>query len=297
MKLLDFAVLVCDKSSVINYLRTHGLLALSLDCIHCNKEMTTQKSGESPDGFAFRCCKCKRRASIRRGSIFDDARLSLEEVISIVFLMSLEVNQRNICDTLRLNESTVITWESKIRNLYSEVMVNHNVLLGGLGNIVEVDESVIAKTKPTRNGVARPVPAKWVVGLFDRTTKVGHVQLIEGRSEDDLLPIIQSVCVPGSTIYTDGWSGYNGLSNLGFIHGVVVHERHFVDPETGVHTNNVESYWKRCKRKLKQINGARGDMLGSYLDEFLWCERFGKTAENRFKNTLALLRLRSLRFE
>ena len=31
-------------------------------------------------------------------------------------------------------------------------------------------------------------------------------------------------------ICSDGWKGYAHLSMIGFIHGVIIHDRHYVDP-------------------------------------------------------------------
>ena len=55
------------------------------------------------------------------------------------------------------------------------------------------------------------------------------------------------------------------------------HSIHFVDPATGVHTQNVESYWNRVKRRFKSMMGVSSAQLPSYLDEFMWRERWGKT--------------------
>ena len=60
-------------------------------------------------------------------------------------------------------------------------------------------------------------------------------------------------------------------------HQVVNHSLHFVDPVTGVHTQNIESYWNRVKTKFKRMKGVHETMLDSYLDEFMWRERHGRT--------------------
>ena len=112
------------------------------------------------------------------------------------------------------------------------------------------------------------------------------LKLVEDRSAETLLPIIPEWCHEGTTIHSDGWPAYSGLSEMGFNHCVVVHEHHFVDPATGVHTNNVENYWQRCKRKLKHMYGTNYSLLPSYLDEFMWNERFGRTFFERWRNTL-----------
>ena len=52
-------------------------------------------------------------------------------------------------------------------------------------------------------------------------------------------------------------------------HGTVNHSLKFVDPAPVVHTQNVESYWNRVKRKFKKMKGVHTDMVTSYMDEFM----------------------------
>jgi transposase-like protein len=138
---------------------------------------------------------------------------------------------------------------------------------------------------------ARPVREQWVFGAYDVEEKRGWIQLVDDRSANTLLPLIQEWCLPGTIIVSDGWAAYNGVVNLGFEHRVVIHENHFVDPLTGTHTNNVEAYWQRCKRRFKRMYGTSHALLASHLDEFLWLERNGKTFSDRFFNTLKILRM------
>ena len=69
-------------------------------------------------------------------------------------------------------------------------------------------------------------------------------------------------------------------------HSTVNHSVHFVDPITGVHTQNIESYWNRVKYKIKKMKGVLGDKIPEYLDEFLWRERYGKDSEEAFANII-----------
>lgn len=81
----------------------------------------------------------------------------------------------------------------------------------------------------------------------------------------------------GSTIYTDCWKGYNNLTKEGFEHMTVNHSLHFVDPDTGVDTNKIESQWRPLRRRLAR-GGVQKDKLAAHLAEFLWrrdCSRRG----------------------
>ena len=48
--------------------------------------------------------------------------------------------------------------------------------IGGIGHIVEVDESVVAKRKYHRG---RLVKERWVVGGYETTTKLGFLEFVE----------------------------------------------------------------------------------------------------------------------
>ena len=80
-------------------------------------------------------------------------------------------------------------------------------------------------------------------------------------------------------MWSDEWSSYNQVASLSNVscHRTVNHSVNFVDPVTGVHINHIESYWNRVKYKFKRMKGCSKEMLGGYLDEFLWRERYGTT--------------------
>ena len=65
-------------------------------------------------------------------------------------------------------------------------------------------------------------------------------------------------------------------------HLTVNHFLRFKDSVTGVHTENIESYWNRVKTKIKRMKGVHKHQLSSYLDEFMCFERHGKTSREAF---------------
>ena len=79
----------------------------------------------------------------------------------------------------------------------------------------------------------------------------------------------------GTTIWTDGWRGYNSLADLGFTHGTVIHKRHFVSP-TGIHTNRIEATWGAFKRKYRNITNKTLETLPEYVADFLFRRRYSK---------------------
>ena len=108
---------------------------------------------------------------------------------------------------------------------------------------------------------------------------LGYMKIVDDRSSNTLLPIIQARVKPGTDIRSDYWSAYGGVSRLPNVstHQTVNHSQNFVDPMTGVHTQNIESYWARVKLKFKRMKGVDSKQLPSYLDEFMWRERYAQT--------------------
>ena len=130
----------------------------------------------------------------------------------------------------------------------------------------------------------------WVFGMVDTslTPSLGYMQLVPDRTAATLLPIIQAHVAPGTTVQSDEWSAYNAVAGLPAVaaHHTVNHSICFVDPATGVHTQHIESYWNRAKLKLKRMKGCHSEQLPSYLDEFMWRERYGKSSKEAWENII-----------
>ena len=75
-------------------------------------------------------------------------------------------------------------------------------------------------------------------------------------------------------------------------HDIVNRSLNFVYPVTGVHTQNVESYWNHVETKFKRMKGVHADMLTSYMDEFMWRERHGTSASTVLVNLCQDISLR-----
>lgn len=148
--------------------------------------------------------------------------------------------------------------------------VQDPIKLGGIDLIVQIDESVIVKAKYNR-GHALQRAQRWIFGIHDITSKLSFICFVNNRDRDTLRPIISNIVLPGSFINSDCWGAYEFHDQLPhpqpYRHGTVNHSQTFIDPITGVHTNNVEALWSRCKKQFKQMNGTYENMVPGYLDE------------------------------
>jgi transposase-like protein len=119
----------------------------------------------------------------------------------------------------------------------------------------------------------------WVFGGVERGSLKTFMVSVPARNKETLYPLLEKFVARGSTIYSDKFSTYTLLNEtLGFEHYTVNHSQHFVDPDTGCHTQLIENSWLHAKRSLP-LNGTRSDMLNSYLSTFCWhrqCKALGK---------------------
>ena len=136
----------------------------------------------------------------------------------------------------------------------------------------------------------------WVFGMVDisHTPALGYMEVVPRRDAATLLPIIQQHVHPGTVVHSDEWAAYRQVQQLPPVthHATVNHSLTFIDPITGTHTQNIESYWNRVKTKFKSMKGVHEEMLSSYLDEFMWRERHGNTYSVAMQNICRDIALR-----
>ena len=92
--------------------------------------------------------------------------------------------------------------------------------LGGIGKIVEIDESKFGKTKYNRG---REISGQWVFGIFERGSKKVKIISVQDRSANTLLKLIKDNIEPGTTIYSDSWRSYHSLNEQGYDPHMVNH--------------------------------------------------------------------------
>jgi len=105
-------------------------------------------------------------------------------------------------------------------------------------------------------------------GVWRRRAGRVRLSVIPDASGGVLLPWVKANVAPGTTVYTDGWSGYIGLDKLGYTHRRVFQKRQGVStgrylPLVHLIISNVKRWW------LGTHKGAISSKhLPAYLNEF-----------------------------
>jgi hypothetical protein len=214
----------------------------------------------------YRCGPCKRQFTVKVGTVFESSHVPLQHWLQAVYLMCSSkkgISSHQLMRVLECQYKTAWFMKHRIR----EAMKAGNMPpMGGLGAIVEIDETFIGKKadRPVRRGYAHKHA---VVTLVERGkgSRSFHVQ---STAAADLLPIIKANVSSGTHIMTDEAGQYAHLGEHFAAHDYVRHSA----GEYGrgaIHTNTVEGFYSVSKRGMIGVyQHCAEKQLHRYVAEF-----------------------------
>jgi len=214
----------------------------------------------------YHCARCGFQTSVLAGTIFQDTKRDLRLWFRGMWYVT---NQKAGVSALGLQRAlglgcyqTAWTWLQKLRA--AMVRPGRDRLAG----IVEADEAYLGATKPGKRG--RGAAGKALVSVIAQVDgrRIGRVRLrrIPDASARSLERAVQAAVEPGSVVRTDGWVGYNGLGECGYVHDIVREEAAVGQPLLP-RVNRVVALFKRWLLGVHQ-GAVTPAYLDAYLDEF-----------------------------
>ncbi len=241
-------------------------------------EMTTTPKQGSRGRLT--CPLCRHRIYAQAGTIFDKTRTPLTTWFEAAWHICTAKNGMSATTLERtLGVRYRVAWTMLQRFQVAMVDTSRKALSGN----IEVDETLVGGVK--KGGKRGRGTTKSIVVIAIEVLEpkgFGRIRMrhIPDASSASLLPFISAVAAPDSVIHTDGWSGYNGLSEFKFTHEITVQstsndQAHVSMP--GVHC--IASLLKRWI--LGTLQGSIvPEHLQSYLEEFTF--RFNRrTSKSR----------------
>ncbi|MGB8030677.1 MAG: IS1595 family transposase [Terracidiphilus sp.] len=222
----------------------------------------------------WQCRECGRQYSVKLNTIFEDSAVSLQKWLPAMWLLA---NCKNGISSYELAKDIGVTQKSAWFMLHRirEAMKNRSVKkLGPSGKPVEVDETFVGGKMKNMHASRRNKLqlAEYgdnktaVMGMLDRYAREVRVKVIPDVTRATLQAEILRQIVPVGTVYTDQWSGYEGLKAKAFIHETVNHLEEYVRKD--VHTQGIENFWSLLKRSLNGTYVAVEPFhLEAYADE------------------------------
>jgi transposase-like protein len=222
-----------------------------------------------------KCSDCRKQFTVKVGTVFESAHIPLNKMLQAVYLMSCSkkgVSAHQLHRILEISYKSAWFLAHRIREAMRD---GSQSPLGGAGQIIEIDETVIGRqeTAPKGRKVPRGQYRNVVLTLVERggSARSWHV---DGTTIGTLIPIIRANVAHETAVMTDSASWYKNLNKDGrFVsHDAVDHaaeEYVRYDAERVITTNTVEGYYSIFKRGMKGVYQHCGEKhLHRYLAEF-----------------------------
>ena len=301
--------LLSTKWAATKYLMAEGVIECPKRCIKCGYKMGWKKDpyetevkfsknlickpvSAHKDCFTFRCKnrKCSYTFSAFTGSFFANKKKPANEILMCLHLWLAKANMPILKALTGWDEKTVLLYCQDFRRMVTrfitdfidmdvpEELFTYEQMVGGPNQLVQLDESAFGKRK---YGKGHHVDTKWVFGGVEIISDQNGRQrggkffavVVPDRTAKTLLSAIKKWIRPGSIIISDCWAGYNkveDLPNCEFQHFKVCHDRNYVDPDTGCHTNTIEGKWNGIKKAIPRQAFRKDKVLQEYLAEQMW---------------------------
>ena len=180
--------------------------------------------------------------SIRSGSFFEESNIPLNNWLHVMYLWAIQLTGSKISRLTGLSKPTVIRALRELWTICSNKILNSGMKIGGVGKTVEIDESKFGAKRKYQRGQVSEGP--WVFGAIERGSQKVLLFRVPDRTRETLVHcLITTFIRPGTVIYSDQFTPYIPLNQLGYIHLSVNHSKNFVDPDSGAHTNIREGLW------------------------------------------------------
>ena len=236
-------------------------------CCYCGSENV--QTGAKHKSMPFRCRDCRKRFSVRTGTVMQSSKLGHRTWVIAIYLLTtnlkgvsslklhrdLDITQKSAWHLAhRLRE----TWRRSGGNLFSGPVEADETFVGGkLRNMH-------AKKRRALEGGMHGGNKMIVAGVRDRRTKQVKVRVISKIDGPTLHGLVRGATADGASIFTDEGTSYQGLPN----HRSVKHTLgQYVDGMA--HTNGIESFWSMLKRGYAGVfHRMSPEHLHRYVTEF-----------------------------
>jgi transposase-like protein len=215
----------------------------------------------------YRCRKCNLQTSITSGTIFHRTRKPLRLWFQAMWSITSQKYGANALGIQRVlglgSYHTAWEWLHKFRR--AMVRPGREKLSG----LVEVDETYVGGPKSGKRGRGAGGKALVMIAVEDKD-ELGFGRIRLGRvvdaSGNSLTRFIEDNIETGSTVRTDGWKGYKGISEKCYDH-IVQFETGEVGEEMLPLVHRIASLMKRWLMGTYQ-GAVREQHLDYYLDEY-----------------------------
>ncbi len=257
-----------DEQAAYDWVESH-LWADGPVCPRCDgRDRVTKLKGKSTRIGTYKCNACRKPFTVKIGTIFEDSHIPLRLWLQAIVLLC--ASKKGISSN-QLHRMLGVTLKSAwfLSHRIREAMRSGDLLppMGGIGGIVEVDETFIGKKKGVEvkpGGSHKQV----VLTLVERGGQARSFRIDRANSQN-IEPIVVANIAKETAIMSDDANYYRDQFARSFASHETVNHSAYEYVRGTVHSNTVESYFSLFKRGMKGIYQHCDEKhLHRYLAEF-----------------------------
>ena len=256
-------------------------------CPHCGSQRVYHFS----DGRNHKCGSCRKRFSIRVGTIFEDSKIGLRQWMMAIWLITSHkkgIASTQLAKDLGVTQKTAWFMLHRLRHAAQTRSFSRP-----LEGAVEVDETFVGGKEKNKHAWQRTGGKQGgkgkvaVLGLLEREGEL-RTGITPSLSARNVQSVIRSNVAPGTALMTDEHGSFVGLSDA-YYHHRVNHSAGEYVRDYCLHTNGIESVWALFKRQIVGTHHWLSPKhLPRYLGEMTW--RFNLRGIGEGSRVNALLR-------
>ena len=236
-------------------------------CCHYCGSISVQ-TGAKHRTMPFRCRDCRKRFSVRTGTVLQSSKLGYQTWAVAIYLLTTSlkgVSSMKLHRDLNITQKSAWHLAHRLREMWQDPDG------GPFAGPVEADETFVGgKAKNMHRAQRERLTGRGgsdktaVAGVRDRATKRVRAAVVERVDGPTLKGFVVEHAAEGATVYTDEAAAYTGLANRQAVaHGV----GEYVNGQA--HVNGMESFWSMLKRGyVGTYHRMSPEHLGRYVGEF-----------------------------
>jgi transposase-like protein len=243
-----------------------------------------------------KCGDCRKRFSIKVGTIFEDSNLPLRTwMLAVWYITSHKkgIASTQLAKDLGVTQKTAWFIMHRLRHAARTRSFNRP-----LRGTVEVDESFVGGRDRNMPIQKRGLKKKAIIiGMLERG---GELRVTGVEHLREVAEVVEGHVQRGANLMTDEMAPYKRLGR-DYAHEFVTHSRgeYGRGGPGGVHVNSIEGYWSLLKRQIYGIHHwVSAKHLGRYVDESVWrYNRRERGESQRFDELLAVVSGQRLKYD